>query len=123
MAILRARECARLDIRDRPIDCPPNEELMRLLAQERGPQYRPENADGFSRGELAARGIPPPCLDDGENSGLKGGKACIRFGNTPSRVRSPREICEAKGLGACNPPPTQAAINAALEQARRKTDN
>ncbi|MEN9873142.1 MAG: hypothetical protein RL186_39, partial [Pseudomonadota bacterium] len=37
MAILRARECARLDIRDRPADCPPNEELMRLLAQERGP--------------------------------------------------------------------------------------
>jgi hypothetical protein len=120
LAILRARECARLDIKDRPADCPPNEELARLLAQERAPQYRPENAEGFSRNELAWRGIPPPCLDDGENSAIKGGKLCVRFGNTPSRVRSPREICEARGLGGCQDLPGQAAVNAAVEQVRRQ---
>jgi hypothetical protein len=120
LATLRARECARLDVRDRPADCPPNEELMRMLAQERGPQYRPENADGFSRNELAWRGIPPPCLDDGANAAIKGTALCIRFGNTPSRVRTPQEICEAKGLGGCAPTPSQAAVNAALEQVRRQ---
>jgi hypothetical protein len=118
LALLRARECARLDIRDRPADCPPNEELARLLAQERGPQYRPENADSFSRNELAWRGVPPPCLDNGENAAIKGGKLCVRFGNTPSRVRSPREICEARGLGGCEDTPGQAAVNAAVEQVR-----
>jgi hypothetical protein len=120
MAILRARECARLDIRDRPADCPPNEELARLLANERGPRYRPENAEGFSRNELAWRGIPPPCLDDGENAAIKGTKLCVRIGNVPSRVRSVREICEARGLGGCEDAPSQAAVNAAVEQVRRQ---
>jgi hypothetical protein len=119
MAILRARECARLDIRDRPPDCPPNEELQRLLAQERGPHYRPENAEAFSRNELAWRGIPEPCLDDGENAAIKGTTLCIRFGNVPSRVRSVREICEARGLGGCQDAPGQEAVNAAVEQVRR----
>lgn len=120
MAILRARECARLDPKDRPADCPPNEELARILANERGPKYRPENADGFSRNELAWRGIPPPCLDDGENAAIKGTTVCIRFGNVPSRVRSPREICEARGLGGCQDLPSQAAVNSAVEQVRRQ---
>jgi hypothetical protein len=120
LAIIKARECARLDVRDRPADCPPNEELARLLAQERDPRYRPENAEAFSPNELAWRGIPPPCLDDGENSAVKGGKLCIRFGNTPSRVRSPREICEARGLGGCEDAPGQAAVNAAIDQVRRQ---
>jgi outer membrane biosynthesis protein TonB len=120
LAIIKARECARLDTRDRPADCPPNEELARLLAQERGPQYRPENAEGFSRNELAWRGIPPPCLDDGENSAIKGTTLCVRFGNIPSRVRSPREICEARGLGGCEDTPAQTAVNAAVEQVRRQ---
>lgn len=120
LTILRARECARLDLRDRPPDCPPNDELMRMLAAERAPKYRPENAEGFSRNEQAWRGIPPPCLDNGEERSLKGGKLCIRVGNTPSRVRTPKEICEARGLGGCAPTPNQAAVNAAVEQARRQ---
>jgi hypothetical protein len=119
-AILRARECARLDIRERPADCPPNDELKRLLAQERGPQYRPENADGFSRNELAWRGIPPPCLDDGQNAAIKGTKLCVRFGNVPSRVRSVREICEARGLGGCQDAPSQEAVKAALDEVARQ---
>lgn len=120
LSILRARECARLDIADRPADCPPNSELMQLLARERGPQYRPENAEGFSRNELAWRGVPPPCLENGQNSAVVGARACLRFGNVPSRVRSVREICEAKGLGGCAPAPGQAAVNAALEQIKRQ---
>jgi hypothetical protein len=91
-----------------------------MLAQERGPQYRPENADAFSRNELAWRGIPPPCLKDGQNFSISGAGACVRFGNVPSRVRTVREICEAKGLGGCADPPSQAAVNAALEQVRRQ---
>jgi hypothetical protein len=118
LAVLRARECARLDQRDRPADCPPNEELMRLLAAERAAKYRPENAEAFSRNELAWRGIPEPCLDAGEESAFKGGKLCIRVGTPPSRVRSPQEICEARGLGGCAPTPDQAAINAAVSQVR-----
>ncbi len=120
LAILKARECARLDVRDRPADCPPNEELARLLAQERGPQYRRENADGFSRNELAWRGVPPPCLADGENLKSTGFGACVRFGNVPSRVRSVSEICEARGLGGCADAPNQTAVNAAIAQARRQ---
>lgn len=116
--ILRAQACAKLDIRDRPADCPPNRELLELLERERGPHYRRENAEGFSRNELAWRGVPPPCLEDGQNSGLSGGKACIRFGSVPSRVRTVREICEAKGLGGCAPTPSQSAVNAALKQVR-----
>jgi hypothetical protein len=118
LRIARARECARLDVRDRPADCPPNEELMRLLAAERGPKYRPENAEGFSRNEQAWRGIPEPCLEQGTQAGFRNGKLCVRFGNTPSRVRSPQEICEARGLGGCAPTPNQAAVNAAVQQAR-----
>jgi hypothetical protein len=118
LAIVRARECARLDPRDRPSDCPPNAELARLLASERGPKYRPENADGFSRNETAWRGVPPPCLDDGVNAALKGSKLCVRVGTPPSRVRSPREICLARGLGGCEPPPSQAAVDAALTQVK-----
>jgi hypothetical protein len=118
LAVIRARECARLDPRDRPPDCPPNDELRRLLANERGPKYRPENADAFSRNELAWRGVPPPCLDDGENAALKGTKLCVRFGNTPSRVRSPREICLARGLGGCEAVPDQRDVDAAVAQAK-----
>ena len=122
LGILRARECARLDVRDRPTNCPPNDELMRLLAQEREPTYRPEKAEGFSRNEIKWRGIPPPCLQDGKNVSVSGIGACIRFGNTPSRVRSVREICEAKGLGGCADTPTQAAVNAALQQIGRQSE-
>jgi hypothetical protein len=118
-AMLRARECARIDIAQRPADCPPNAELLRLLAVERDPKYRPENAEGFSRNELAWRGIPPPCLDNGETRAFKNGKLCVRIGTPPSRVRTVREICEARGLGGCEPAPSQAAVNAALEQVRR----
>ncbi len=118
LALLRARECARLEERDRPINCPSNDELMRLLANERGPKYRPENAEGFSRNEQAWRGVPPPCLADGQNFKSNGASACVRFGKTPSRVRSPQEICEARGLGGCSPVPTQTAVNAGVEQAR-----
>jgi hypothetical protein len=120
LALLRARECARLDIRDRPADCPPNDELKRLLAVERGPQYRPENAEASSRNEQLWRGVPPPCLDDGENFKVTGTGACVRIGTTPSRVRTVREICEARGLGGCADAPSQASINAAVEQVRRQ---
>ncbi|NJR20095.1 MAG: hypothetical protein HC777_00340 [Hyphomonadaceae bacterium] len=115
-AILRARECLRLGERDRPADCPPNAELGYLAKS--GPQYRPENADAFSRNEQVWRGIPPPCLDNGEGAQYKNGKLCVRMGATPSRVRSPQEICEARGLGGCAPVPNQAAINAAIAQSR-----
>lgn len=119
MRVLRARECARLDVADRPPDCPPNDELRRLLAAERDPKYRPENVEGFSRNELAWRGVPPPCLADGQNVAINGAGACVRFGNVPSRVRTVREICEARGLGGCADAPSQAAVNAAVNQVRK----
>lgn len=117
-AIIKAQACAQIDIKDRPPDCPPNAELKRLLQVARGPKYRPENAEGFSRNELRWRDIPPPCLEDGQKVKMTGMGACVRFGNTPSRVRSPQEICEAKGLGGCAPVPSQAAVNAAVKQAK-----
>ena len=117
-AILRAQACAQIDLQDRPPDCPPNAELKRLLERARGPKYRPENAEGFSRNELRWRDIPPPCLEDGQKMKMTGTGGCVRFGNTPSRVRSPHEICEAKGLGGCAPVPSQAAVNAAAKQAQ-----
>ena len=117
-AMIKAQACAQIDIKDRPPDCPPNAELKRLLQIARGPQYRPENAEAFSRNELRWRDIPPPCLEDGQKVKMTGMGACVRFGTPPSRVRSPQEICEAKGLGGCAPVPTQAAINAAVKQAK-----
>ncbi len=117
-AIIKAQACAQIDMKDRPPDCPPNAELKRLLQAARGPKYRPENAEGFSRNELRWRDIPPPCLEDGQKVKMTGMGACVRFGNTPSRVRSPQEICEAKGLGGCAPVPSQAAVNAAVKQAK-----
>jgi hypothetical protein len=117
-AIIKAQACAQIDIKDRPPDCPPNAELKRLLQVARGPKYRPENAEGFSRNELRWRDIPPPCLEDGQKVKMTGTGACVRFGTTPSRVRSPQEICEAKGLGGCAPVPSQAAVNAAVKQAK-----
>jgi hypothetical protein len=116
--MIKAQACAQIDIKDRPPDCPPNAELKRLLQIARGPQYRPENAEAFSRNELRWRDIPPPCLEDGQKVKMTGMGACVRFGTPPSRVRSPQEICEAKGLGGCAPVPTQAAINAAVKQAK-----
>ena len=117
-AIIKAQACAQLDPKDRPPDCPPNAELKRLLQVARGPKYRPENAEGFSRNEVRWRDIPPPCLEDGQKVKMTGMGACVRFGNTPSRVRSPQEICEAKGLGGCAPVPSQAAVNAAVKQVK-----
>lgn len=117
-AIIKAQACAQIDIKDRPPDCPPNAELKRLLQLARGPKYRPENVEGFSRNELRWRDIPPPCLEDGHNVKMTGLGACVRFGTTPSRVRSPQEICEAKGLGGCAPVPSQATVNAAVKQAK-----
>jgi len=117
-AMIKAQACAQIDIKDRPPDCPPNAELKRLLQIARGPQYRPENAEAFSRNELRWRDIPPPCLEDGQKVKMTGMGACVRFGTPPSRVRSPQEICEARGLGGCAPVPTQAAINAAVKQAK-----
>lgn len=117
-AIIKAQACAQLDPKDRPPDCPTNAELKRLLQLARGPKYRPENAEAFSRNELRWRDIPPPCLEDGQKVKMTGMGACVRFGNTPSRVRSPQEICEAKGLGGCAPVPSQAAVNAAVKQAK-----
>jgi len=117
-AIIKAQACAQIDFKDRPPDCPPNAELKRLLQIARGPKYRPENAEGFSRNELRWRDIPPPCLEDGQKVKMTGMGACVRFGTPPSRVRSPQEICEAKGLGGCAPVPSQAAVNAAVKQAK-----
>lgn len=117
-AMIKAQACAQIDIKDRPPDCPPNAELKRLLQIVRGPQYRPENAEAFSRNELRWRDIPPPCLEDGQKVKMTGMGACVRFGTPPSRVRSPQEICEAKGLGGCAPVPSQAAVNAAVKQAK-----
>jgi len=117
-AIIKAQACAQIDIKDRPPGCPPNAELKRLLQLARGPKYRPENAEAFSRNELRWRDIPPPCLEDGQKVKMTGMGACVRFGTPPSRVRSPQEICEAKGLGGCAPVPSQAAVNAAVKQAK-----
>ena len=117
-AIIKAQACAQIDIKDRPPDCPPNAELKRLLQLARGPTYRPENAEAFSRNEVRWRDIPPPCLEDGQKVKMTGMGACVRFGMTPSRVRSPQEICEARGLGGCAPVPSQAATNAAVPQAK-----
>ena len=119
-AIIKAQACAQIDLKDRPPDCPPNAELKRLLQIARGPKYRPENAEAFSRNELRWRDIPPPCLEDGQKIKMTGMGGCVRFGMTPSRVRSPQEICEAKGLGGCAPVPSQAAVNAAVKQAKEQ---
>jgi hypothetical protein len=117
-AIIKAQACAQIDIKDRPPDCPPNAELKRLLQLARGPKYRPENAEAFTRNQLRWRDIPPPCLEDGQKVKMTGMGACVRFGTPPSRVRSPQEICEAKGLGGCAPVPSQAAVSAAVKQAK-----
>jgi hypothetical protein len=114
-AIIQAQQCMQLDPKDRPPDCPPNAVLKQLLERARGPHYRPKNITAFTSNEMRWRDVPPPCLEDGESYSNKGGVTCIRFGATPSRVRSPKEICEAKGIDACAPTPSQDAVKAALK--------
>ncbi|MCU0882525.1 MAG: hypothetical protein MUF14_07650 [Hyphomonadaceae bacterium] len=102
---LRALECQRLAPEDRPPDCPAQgARLQADAAAAAGPQYRPENAQGFSRGEGDARfaaGLRDPCQTE---SGARA-QNCIPIGPAPSRVRSPEEICRAQGLSNCVPLP------------------
>jgi hypothetical protein len=114
-AIVQAQQCMQLDPKDRPPDCPPNDVLKQLLERARGPHYRPENITAFTSNEMRWRDVPPPCLEDGDNFSSKGGVTCVRVGTPPSRVRSPKEICEAKGIGACAPTPSQDVVKAALK--------
>jgi hypothetical protein len=114
-AIIQSQQCLQLDPKDRPPDCPPNEVLKKLLERARGPHYRPENITAFTSNEMRWRDVPPPCLEDGESYSNKGGVTCFRIGTPPSRVRSPKEICEAKGIDACAATPSQDAVKAALK--------
>ncbi|GIU67551.1 hypothetical protein [Candidatus Phycosocius spiralis] len=114
-AIIQAQQCVQLDPKDRPPDCPPNDVLKQLLERARGPHYRPKNVTAFTSNEMRWRDVPPPCLEDGESYSNKGGVTCFRIGTPPSRVRSPKEICEAKGIDACAPTPSQDAVKAALK--------
>ena len=114
-AIIQAQQCLQLDPKDRPPECPPNDVLKQLLERARGPHYRPGNITAFTSNELRWRDVPPPCLEDGESYSNKGGVTCFRIGTPPSRVRSPKEICEAKGIDACATTPSQDAVKAALK--------
>jgi hypothetical protein len=115
-ALLRARDCLRVDLRERPPDCPPDATARRMIEAAQGPAYRPENAEAFSRNEKAWRGVPPPCLPDGVEGKLGVGGGCVRLGDPPSRVRGWQEICEARGLGNCTRP-DQAAVERAKKAA------
>jgi hypothetical protein len=114
-AIIQAQQCLQLDPKDRPPECPPNDVLKQLLERARGPHYRPKNITAFTSNEMRWRDVPPPCLEDGESYSNKGGVTCFRIGTPPSRVRSPKEICEAKGIDACAATPSQDAVKAALK--------
>lgn len=98
---LRALECERLAVEDRPPDCPPQGARLMAAAEEANrPRRDPERAPGRSRAErnaLFKTGLRDPCQTE---SGARA-QICIPIGPTPSRVRSAQEICRAQGLSNC----------------------
>jgi hypothetical protein len=98
---LRALECERLAVEDRPPDCPPQGARLMAAAEEANrPRPDPERAPGRSRAErnaLFKTGLRDPCQTE---SGARA-QVCIPLGPAPSRVRSAQEICRAQGLSNC----------------------
>lgn len=93
-------ECEQLDQDKRPADCPPTSRARIMVKAANAPKYQPDQVVGFSAVEYRARraaGWRDRCETN------EGGRAqvCLAIGRTPPRVKTPKELCEEKGLGPC----------------------
>lgn len=99
---MRALRCNTIDPQQRPPDCPANQ----LARQALEAADRPASAEARGRttptamDKVVAREIPPPC------------PTCPKFGITPPKPRTPKELCELRGLGPCVDPPEQDRVMA-----------
>jgi hypothetical protein len=98
--------CNRVDVAERPPDCPVTDTAKRAVAAASAPKYNPDRVQGHSRAEIVAKksaGWRDRCETE------SGGRAsvCIPFGRTPTQVKTPYKICMERGLSNCRPPPSQ----------------
>lgn len=102
---LFAMDCLKLDINERPKNCPPNNNAKKMIEFENGPKYRPEKVVGFTNSEIKAKkaaGWRDKCEKN------EGGQyqVCMAVGKKPPRVKTPYELCIESGLGGCKRPKT-----------------
>jgi hypothetical protein len=115
-ALRRLQACSSPNPHDRPPDCPRlaqapdwrgSEELPIGGAFNRAPPINLDQA--FTRGELMARAVPPPCrlgLHAVAMGVTPAVQYCVHtYPDPPAPARDPADICDAGGIGPCHPPP------------------
>lgn len=104
LAVIHALECERVDIKERPKDCPPSSTARKIIEEAQKPKYTGQFTKGQTNAEINAKryaGWRDKCET---NSGEKA-TICIPFGKKPYRIKTPYELCIEKGLGGCTRPP------------------
>lgn len=108
-------ECEKADPQDRPIGCPVNAKVKKMVDINNGPKYRPERVQGHSNSEVNAKyfaGWRERCQT---NEGYQA-QVCIPFGKKPARVKTPQELCLEQGLSHCNGVPMPRRENTEQKQ-------
>jgi hypothetical protein len=111
----RIQACSNPDPHDRPADCP---RLAQTPDWQQSGQLPvggdfnrppPINLDqAFTRGELMARAVPPPCQlgfrTTNVGTGVGASYCTHTYPDPPPPARDPDVICDAGGIGPCHPP-------------------
>lgn len=95
-------DCEKIDIKDRPKDCPKSDLAKKLVKMEQS-KVKLDKVTGFTAAEMNSKryaGWREPC--ETENGGKY--QVCIQTGKKPTRVKTPYELCMEKGLGGCTRP-------------------
>jgi hypothetical protein len=107
----RVQSCLSPHVEDRPADCPQDIAPQDWRQSQQLPvggdfnRPSPTNLDqAFTRAELNARAVPPPC-----QLGVHGAGAGVEYcqhiyPDPPPPSRSAEEVCEAGRIGPCHPP-------------------
>ena len=98
--------CQRVDVADRPPDCPVTDRARRAVAAASAPKYNPDRVQGHSRAEINAK-KSAGWRDRCETNEGRQASVCMAIGRTPTQVKTPYEICMEHGLSNCRPPPSQ----------------
>jgi hypothetical protein len=98
--------CERIDVAERPADCPVTDRARRAVAAASEPKYNPDNVRSYSRAEINAKKMAG-WRDRCETNEGRRAQVCIAIGRTPTQVKTPYEICMEHGLSNCRPPPSK----------------